>query len=206
MGWIKNSGLSKIKKVNNHSRSLPDKILIRQHLLNAMDQPSVLDCFAGSGKMYREVWRSANRYVGCDRQWFCDERKAFVCDNRRLLRSLDLQAFNIFDLDAYGSPWEQALIIAARRRLSAGETIAFALTDGSSLKLRMGGTPSALKEISGMSGHLDGASQMQDDILRRAIEGLCARLHAKLTLRWQAWGKTSAHVCYLGIVLQGLPA
>jgi hypothetical protein len=75
--------------------------------------------------MWTHVWREAAGYVGCDLKWFADERCCYVADNRRVLRCADLSSFTCFDLDAYGSPWEQALIVAARR-----ETVARARGDG----------------------------------------------------------------------------
>ena len=62
---------------------------------------SVFDAFAGEGQMFKAVWCQAARYVGCDKDaWYPqDERMAFAkCDNRRVLRAVDLRGYNIFDL------------------------------------------------------------------------------------------------------------
>ena len=67
--------------------------------------------------MWREVWHEAAAYVGCDLKWYRDERLAYVADNRRVLRAIDLKPFNVFDFDAWGAPWEQVLILIARRPL-----------------------------------------------------------------------------------------
>jgi hypothetical protein len=45
----------------------------------------------------------------------------FCADNRHVMRAIDLAPFSIFDLDSYGSPWVQAIILADRRRVDAGE-------------------------------------------------------------------------------------
>jgi hypothetical protein len=44
----------------------------------------------------------------------------FCADNTRVLRAIDLSRFSIFDFDAYGSPWVQAVILADRRRVARG--------------------------------------------------------------------------------------
>jgi hypothetical protein len=163
----------------------------------------VFDGFAGSGRMHRDVWKDANHYVGCDMRWYRDERIAYVADNRRVLRSIDLQEFNLFDLDAYGSPWEQIVIIAARRSVSAGELIGICMTDGSGLKLKMGQLPNAMREIARLSGNPSGASRIHDEIIDRSIDGLARRMRCEVVSRWDAQGKTAAAVRYIGLVLRG---
>lgn len=206
MGWIKDNHLTVTRKVNNHARTLPAKVDIRQKMLGEIAAAHVLDAFAGAGKMHREVWRAAASYTAIDQRWYKDQRLAYVADNRRVLRAIDLQRFNVFDLDAYGSPWEQALIIAARRRVAPGERLAFALTDGSTLNLKMGGLPIAIRELAGFGAKVDGALRLQDEVFDRCLLGLANRLRCRLLLRWEARGKTAAMVRYLGVVLEGLPA
>jgi hypothetical protein len=154
--------------------------------------------------MHRDVWRRADAYVGCDRKWYPDSRLAYVADNRRLLRCLDLSAFNLFDLDAYGSPWEQAMIVAARRPVAPGEMVGMAITDGSGLKLKLGGVPTALAELAGIRGAVRGLNRLQDDLIDRLVDGLGRRMRCCVRNRWQAEGKTGAQVQYLALVLQGL--
>lgn len=206
MAWIKENGLQKTKKIANHARSLPAKIALRRQLLHAMSETRVFDAFAGSGKMFHEVWKDAAEYAGCDFRWFIDDRMCYVADNRRVLRAIDLQAFNIFDLDAYGSPWEQALIIAERRRVAPGEMIGFAITDGTRLNLKMGGLPLAMRHLAGFKTKVAGGSRLQDEILSMMISGLCRRLKAELISRNVAKGKTGSQVLYLTLLLRGLPA
>lgn len=142
-------------------------------------------------------------YVGCDLRWFQDERLAFVADNRRVLRSLDLRQFSVFDLDAYGSPWEQALIIAARRPVAPGERLGLVLTEGSGLKLRQGALPRALQIVAGLDHRVAGAARLQEDIINRAIAGLAARMNCEVARRWQAGKRSGSAVQYIGLVLEG---
>lgn len=105
------------------------KATIRHNVLTAIgaERAHVFDGFAGSGHMFGLVWRHAASCTGCDKRFFRDGRVAFVADNVRVLRAIDLGRFNVFDFDAYGSPWEQITIVLARRRLQTGESIGLVL-------------------------------------------------------------------------------
>jgi hypothetical protein len=200
------SGVRLANKVDNHPIAEKAKAGIRQRVLDEMLQPRVFDAFAGSGTMWRAVWREADSYVGCDTTWYRDERIVFVADNCRVLRAIDLSAFNLFDLDAYGSPWEQALIIAARRPVAPGERLGLVMTEGSALNLKLGGYPAALRLLCGLQGLPAGGARGRHELLERAIAGLCRRMCVSVIRRWQAERKAGAGVIYIGLVLEGLPA
>lgn len=194
-----------IEKVDNHAKSMPDKVLIRRQVLEAVNAP-VFDAFAGSGEMYRRVWIDAPGYVGCDVRWFPDDpRLAYVSENTRVLRCIDLNEFGIFDLDAYGSPWLQAAIVAARRPVKPGERIGLCLTEGSKMKLKMGEAPRALSVLAGLRPRAVGLASSHDELVDRAIGGLMRRMHCKLIWAWRARGKSAANMLYFGLVLEGLP-
>lgn len=204
MNWAKS--VRRDKKTNNHRKSRSDKIELRRLVLEHMPDSRVLDAFAGSGSMYRQAWKDATYYVGCDTRWYPDERLAYVVDNRLLLRAIDLQAFNVFDLDAYGSPWEQVAIICARRTVAPGEQIALVLTDGSRLNMKMGGLPLAIRSMAGFVNKVAGASVLQNEIVDRLIDGAARSLGCEVVRRWQAMGKSGAGVLYNALLLRGLPA
>jgi hypothetical protein len=182
------------------------KAELRQQVLNAIGptRARVFDAFAGAGEMYRMVWHQAAAYVGCDRDWFPDNRIAYVADNRRVMRCIDLPAFNVFDFDAHGSPWEQAIILAARRSVAPGEQIGLVLTDGSNLDLSLGGMAAPLREIAGFVGIPAGAARSHGEIIERAINGLCRRMHVAVLRRWDASGASSAKVRHVGLLLESI--
>lgn len=194
------------KKTDSHRKSMADKVELRRLALEAIGpgEARVFDAFAGSGVMFEKVWKGAASYTGCDLKFFRDGRRAFVADNRRVLRSIDLTAFNVFDLDAYGAPWEQALIIARRRPVSPGERIAIVLTEGSGLSLKQQNLPIALKVIAGIDGLPPrGANRYADELLGAAIRGFAARLKCKVLKHWGAEGKSGASMRYCALVMQG---
>lgn len=190
----------------NDPASREAKAEIRRQVLAAIGASSarVFDAFAGSGEMHKLVWHEAAEYVGCDRDWFSDERLAYAADNRRVLRCIDLAPFNIFDLDSFGSPWEQAIIIAARRPVSAGERIGLVITDGTNLDLSLGGMTAPLREIAGFIGVPAGAASAHGEIIERALNGLYRRWSVRAHRRWDSRGGSGAKVRYLGLILEGL--
>jgi hypothetical protein len=189
-------------KTDNNPTAKKAKIEIRQRVLAQVKPAKVLDLFCGRGEMYRAVWRNAASYTGCDERpwdWKLDPPR-FVADNRRLLRCLDLAQFNIFDLDAYGSPWEQAEIILHRRKWEPGERGGIIVTDGSSLKLRWGQMPKALARIAGVTQGVPTTASVAD-LQTRALTQWVKKAKVKVLCMWQA--QAQAQVLYTGLVFEG---
>jgi hypothetical protein len=199
-------------KTDNNPQAFKAKVDIRRRVLAAVGAANgaaahVFDAFAGSGQMYSAVWKDAGGYLGCDLKWARDGRFMYAGDNRRVLRVVDLARFNVFDLDAYGSPWEQAIIIADRRKVAAGELFGLVLTngDGRALTLRANlPLPYAVRELTGLSGRIAGVYRNHEVIENRILVGLAKRMSCAVAHRWQADGKTGAKVRYIGLVLKGM--
>jgi hypothetical protein len=191
-------------KRDNSKPAEKAKAIIRANVLEAIgpDSAYVFDAFAGEGAMYRAVWKDAAGYVGCDKQWYSeDPRAAFVCDNRRALRAVDLMPYTVFDLDAHGSPWEQLAIIAARRPLSVGERVGVVMTEGLGLKMNMGGLSYAMAKLPGVKTRMPGMGAARDQLIERALRRVCIMMHASIERRWQAQGNKGSRVSYIGLVL-----
>lgn len=181
------------------------KVEIRNRVLAAVgpERARVLDCFAGEGLMFREVWSKAASCIGIDRRFFPDDRLCFVGETERVLRSLDVQEFTIFDCDAWGSPWEQLYIIASRRRLAPGEVIGVVITEGQGIKLKMGGMSHALAKMAGMRPNMPGMGSAQHQAMDRAIAAIARMTQSTILSRWQAVGKVGSSIFYIGLVLRG---
>jgi len=196
----------KTAKVDNAKHGVKAKVEIRRRVLEALtpEKTRVFDAFAGTGVMWAQVWRQAAEYVGCDERWHDDARCCFVADNRRVLRCLDLSAFTCFDLDAYGSPWEQALIVAARRPVATGERIGLVVTEGTSLNTRLSGWPYALCQAAGIVRMPQmGQTGNHDELVSRALHGVARRMRCRILREWRAIGVTGAKMRYMGAVLEG---
>jgi hypothetical protein len=197
--------LQNLPKRQTSPGSLPAKTEIRRQVLHEIgaDKARVFDAFAGDGALYRTVWHDAASYTGCDLTYYPDARECFVGDNRRVLRAIDLDAFNVFDLDAaYGSPWEQLLIIATRRELRAGEQLGFAVTEGQGMKMKLGGMSLAMSRLAGVRHYLPGLATAQEELIDRAVTRVAAMMGGKITRRWQASQKTGSVMHYLGFVMR----
>lgn len=192
-------------KVDNARSGKAAKIEIRRNILAAIGagEAHVFDAFAGAGQLYRAVWHEAASYVGCDQRYFADERKMFVADNRRVLRAIDLAAFNVFDLDAYGAPWEQAVIITARRQLAEGERMGMVFTEGDGLAYNGNVVPRAVAELVGINGKVVGFHRRRDQVQGWIINAIAARMQGVVEKRWQAGKVGGTAVNYIGIVVSG---
>jgi hypothetical protein len=198
--------------IDNAHHGQRAKIEIRQNVLAAITpaRAVVFDAFAGTGVMWAEVWRQAADYVGCDERWHADARCCFVADNRRVMRCIDLSRFTVFDFDAYGSPWEQAMILAARRQLTPGERIGLAITEGTwtSTRLVVGGVgPKLLRQAAAVTMLMRATpgmatQKMHDDLIARALRNVTARMGGRVVKEWRAVGMTGAKMRYLGAVVE----
>jgi hypothetical protein len=198
---LKQSG----KQTDNHRQSAAAKIDMRRHLFASIPNPRVFDAFAGAGKMHREVWHAADHYAGCDMKWYCDTRHVYVAKNQRVLRAVDLAEFNIFDFDAYGSPWEQVTILASRRRLRPGERIGLVLTDGSGLKLKMGQCPKALAALCNLAkDKIPGINRVHAMLIETALDETCRLMGGRIVDQWHHERPGSRQMRYLAVVIEGL--
>lgn len=199
--------IGKVAKVRSGAETT--KAEIRRRVLDAVRaarQPAkVLDAFAGHGQMHAMVWKDADAYLGIDLDWWRDERFAYVGDNRRVMRAIDLYEHTIFDFDSFGPPWEQVYILVRRRPLRRGETIGIILTEGSGLALKAGAKPTAFYWFAGNVKNVAGGILIHDDMIDRAIDKMCRMLGARLVRRWQASNNSGGHMRYIGLVLEHDP-
>lgn len=191
---------------DNRLSATAAKIKLRRAAIEWVGDADVFDAFCGDGCMARQAWSDARSYVGCDAKWTpWPQRKRFAADNRRVLRAIDLAAFNVFDLDAYGSPWEQALIVADRREWKPGERGALVLTDGSSMRLRFGKTTPA---IAALVPALCGTGQILAAATQRALPSAWARragvrLERHLVVESESSGHGAQHMRYSALFFSG---
>lgn len=191
-------------KTDNNPQAYRAKVAIRRKVLEAVGaDKAVFDAFAGSGEMYSAVWKDAKAYAGCDVKYQRDGRLMFCADNRRVMRAIDLAPFSIFDLDSYGSPWVQAIILADRRRVAPGELLGLVLTEGAGFAYKSNIVPEAIAILTGLRPGQVGLSKKQDAVIDRAIAGLARRMSCTVETRWQAEGRTGAAMRYIGLVLKG---
>ena len=182
------------------------KVKIRQSVLAAItpEKARVFDAFAGAGEMWKHVWKDAADYVGCDEKWHDDDRCCYVGDNHRVMRAIDLAPFSVFDFDAWGSPWDQLTILAARRKLEKGETMGLVLTDGTWLKTRAKDPVRGLRQALPRKLVVPIPYSVHDEMIARALRRYIGQMGGTIERVWRAIGTTGAKVRYIGIVVRRL--
>lgn len=175
-------------KTDNRPKALNAKIELRERALAYVGEAHVLDAFCGEGVLHDAVWWRAASYVGIDRR-LCwpSPIKRFCGDTPRILRAIDLQPYNVFDLDTYGGPWVSSLVIADRRSWAEGEKGALVLTSGAAAHTRYGALGKGLRDLLGRKtlqipcglGH-------SDDLHRWAVQSWLARAQVTLVDLWNA--------------------
>jgi hypothetical protein len=196
------------RKMHSAPGAIAAKTKLRRNVLEAIgaERCHVLDLYSGAGEMFRSVWNEAASYVGCDVEWFRDGRLVYVADNRRLIRAIDLAPYTVFDLDAYGAPWELFIMLTHRRKLLPGELVGVILTDGAGLRLRVaqtGGFGKAFAHAAGVSKDFCGAWELRHELTLTALRRAQDLLGGVIVRSWQAQGRKGAQTLYTSVVYRG---
>lgn len=119
------------KPVQVHNSAPELKAELRRRLvteLGGIAEARVLETHAGPGVMRLAAYKGVADWLGVDSDPASPD--SIHADNRLVLRAIDLGRFNLFDVDAFGSPWEQLWIVSMRREIKRGEQLGIALTSG----------------------------------------------------------------------------
>ena len=192
-------------KSHNGVRAVSAKVDLRERVLDAIGakKSHVLDCYCGPvGEMFAAVWNRAAGYAGIDKEWQReDTRRRFIGDTPTIVRSIELEGFNVFDVDAFGSPFHVMAILAARRKWSKGERGAILITDGTDLKIAFGG------RFRGLKHNLPSGSAFRGRAADDATREWLRDSNVKPISFWKAEGvssdKGSMRMRYTAIVFEG---
>lgn len=89
------------------------KIALRNHFLDKIDDPEILECFGGENRiLYNECYKRF-KTTSLDIK---NVDGTLTIDNRKFIASADITKYNFIDLDAYGSPYELLLNIMNRKQ------------------------------------------------------------------------------------------
>jgi len=129
------------------------KLAVRTWLFERFASPAVLDLYCGAyGKMYQGIWHRADDYFGVDKNHPHDFGTTMKMSAEQAVQSIDLERFNIFDIDCYSSPWAVARRIIQRKR---GGRFGLCLTSGESRGLANGSSNEIIRTTIGASGLSD---------------------------------------------------
>lgn len=125
-------------KVDNSLSVL--KIHMRKKFLP--EKARVLDLFCGEGEMYHSAYKgNVEAYHGVDKKKIHDSSLCTLEDNKAWLKTREVEGYNVFDLDDYGSPW--ALIYLLLSKVTEPELTLF-VTDGTLARMRLSGEPTKI--------------------------------------------------------------
>ena len=129
---------------NSHLRT---KVRLRLELIDQLKRKNlyVLDAYAGQGIVWKEIQKQRPDLkittVGIEKRKYVNPN-VIMGDNRKVMKGLDLSAFDLIDLDAFGCPWEQLAICAE----SAGQ-VPVVLTH---ISVTLGPVPKGLLKAAGL--------------------------------------------------------
>lgn len=190
------------KKTDNRPDSARSKLGLRQNVATELRRAGapvrVLETCCGIDGKMSAAWTAADLLEGIDekyRPW--DRRRRFIGDALVVLRAIDLQRYNVFDVDPYGHPWP-FLRRLERRGWAAGEVGGLVITDGGSLNLRWGAQniPADLRHyvpklsLISRSGGTPETNRTAPlvDIHRRAVREWLRRCGLAMLRRWEVEG------------------
>ena len=89
------------EKVKLRLDNLPDKKYIK-----------VLDCYSGDGRIWNNIKTKTDKKIDVMSIDTKSKNRVYIkTDNRKVLISINLDSFDIIDLDAYGVPFDQVEIL-----------------------------------------------------------------------------------------------
>ena len=108
--------MAKKKQTDNDAQMFEVKIDLRQDLIKDMKEVRVLEAFAGDGAIWGEIKRrnpdKKNKVLRIDQK--PDKVGVYLKgDNTKFMGKMDLTKFDLIDLDAYGSPYNQLELVFA---------------------------------------------------------------------------------------------
>lgn len=194
-------------KTENKAWGVAAKVALRERAaahVGGIEAARVFDAYAGSGMMWRRVWRGAAEYVGCDvRDIYDPQRALYIGDSTRVMRAIDLGAFNVFDLDAYGAPWKAGFVLASRRKLAKGERAAVLFTDGASINAHFGSIDKVFMRLAG-DPPKDTVPKNWERVTQAAIQNLAGVMGAEVA--WCDVRLRNGSACYSAVGLIGTGA
>lgn len=189
-------------KVDNSATQHKAQLRIR----NLPKAPAVLDLFCGAGQMYRLAYRDrAVLYHGIDKEKIHDPAICTLGDNLKYLQKNDIDQFNVFDLDDYGSPWKQLYLIL--RKLNRSDATIF-VTDGLVMRQKVNGKISkfvSATERVRRTANIPGLNRWYVDIFATMLLDLEKR-YGWRTIKAVYFHNDRRSVCYWALKMEKLAA
>ena len=193
--------MSKFKGVKTNNAKTNAKQILRESIFDNIRDARVLEVYCGSGEMYNAVWNKAQKYTGIDKVKYFDERHTICGDAEKAIRLVDVNDYNVFDVDAYGSPYEILDFIVKKIDLNY-KKIGFVVTDGVNMDLKLGRVCKGLRHFIGYDFHIaKRANVLHDDFIKIVIDKIAEHLKGKIECLLIAQGVTGSSMRYYSFVV-----
>lgn len=181
--WDKRDSSDKWYKINLRRKYLPKKA-------------RVLDLFCGNGEIYKNVYKDkVTKYIGVDNKKIHNANICVLTNNLHYVSKNNINDFNVFDLDDYGSPWKLLYLILKKYQ---GPEAIFFITDGLKLKMNINGDitkwVSATEKIPSKF-NIPGLSRWYIDIFLTMLLDIQKRFYVKIENPIYLFNKQKT-VCY----------
>jgi hypothetical protein len=103
--------------LKNDNSNFQIKIDLRKEAIKKINNPVVLECYSGTGKLWDHVIKETEKKIKILRIEKEKQKGSKIYlqgDNLKYLNVIDLSKFNVIDLDAYGIPFDQINILHER--------------------------------------------------------------------------------------------
>jgi len=197
--------MSKFKGVKTDNAKNTTKAELRNNILRYFgnNETNVLDVFCGSGEMFNQVWINASSYVGIDKKKYSDNRNTVCGDAVSVLKQFDIDGINIFDIDAYGDPYECLVIILDKlKKIKNIDDLGFCITDGLQIDMRMSRFRKAMETISCINlDKIRGVHRLHNNIIHRMVSSIALDLNLNIHSAKIAIGKKGSGMRYYSFIL-----
>lgn len=193
--------MSKFNGVKTNNAKTNAKQKLRESVFDNMTDVSILEVYCGAGEMYKSVWHKAKKYTGIDKVKFFDERHTVCGDAEKAIRLVNINDYNVFDIDAYGSPYE-ILDYIVNKIDSNNKKIGFVITDGVNMDLKLGRVCKGLRAFIGYDYHIaKRANVLHDEFIKITIEKIADILKGKIENLLIAQGVTGSSMRYYSFIV-----
>lgn len=193
--------MSKFRGVKTNNAKTNAKKELRQSVFSEIKNQKVLEVFCGSGEMYHAVWKYAEMYTGIDKVKFFDERHTICGDAEKAIRLVNVNDYNIFDIDAYGSPYEILNYIIDKID-DSNRKIGFVITDGINMDLKLGRVCLGLRRFVDYDHHIaKRAHILHDEFIKIVLERIKERLKGNISSFKIAHGNKGSNMRYYSFIV-----
>ena len=193
--------MSKFRGVKTNNAKTNAKKELRQSVFSEISNQKVIEVFCGSGEMYHAVWKDAEKYTGIDKVKFFDERHTICGDAEKAIRLININDYNIFDIDAYGSPYEILNYIIDKID-DSNRKIGFVITDGINMDLKLGRVCLGLRRFVDYDHHIaKRAHILHDEFINIVIDNIKNRLKGCISNFKIAHGNKGSNMRYYSFIV-----